>query len=361
MNSFVNKKRSRNPGLNRSAKRKSPCLLKYCPLVLFACYSYQSLADRLHFTDGESLSGAFSGIEDGRVKWKSGILGDLSIELHHVELIESGDHFDLTTSGRELSNCWMYVQQDRQHLHCDQGVELLSSWKLVVAAGEAITAPLPFLAQKGNLKIAAENSSGNNSITKYNIDAHSEWRYLESRHTIDLRYNEESAENTTTRNMWRTSYQYDQFFTRQWFTTGIAFYEEDEFRELDQRTSVGLGVGYQFLETNYIKLLGKGTLNYVDEQFSTGVTRTAPAFLWNLDFAWKFNDKGVEFFHRHALLQALDNSADVELSTTTGFMYPINGHFSSVIQLEYDYDNLPADDDVDKKDEKWSIGVDYNW
>jgi len=29
--------------------------------------------------------------------------------------------------------------------------------------------------------------------------------------------------------------------------------------------------------------------------------------------------------------------------------------------LEYDYDNLPADGTVDKKDQKWSVGVDYNW
>ncbi len=361
MSRFVNKKRSPNAGLYHCAHRLAARFFRCSTLLVCACSSSLTLADRLHFTDGESLSGALTGIDDGRVKWKSAILGELQIELHHVESIESGDHFDLTTSGRELSNCWMYVQQDRQHLHCDQGVEVLSSWKLVVAAGETITTPLPFLAQKGNLKVAAENSSGNNSITKYNIDARSEWRYLESRHTVDLRYNEESAENTTTRNMWRTSYQYDQFFTRQWFATGVAFYEEDEFKELDQRTSVGLGVGYQFLETNYMNLLGKGTLNYVDEQFSTGVSRTAPAFLWNLDFAWKFNDKGMEFFHRHAVLQALNNSADLELSTTTGFLYPINGHFSSVIQLEYDYDNLPADDQVDKKDQKWSIGVDYNW
>jgi hypothetical protein len=32
-----------------------------------------------------------------------------------------------------------------------------------------------------------------------------------------------------------------------------------------------------------------------------------------------------------------------------------------VIQLEYDYDNLPAESAVDKKDQKWSIGINYDW
>jgi len=343
---------SRNPVL-------ISCLL--LALAVAASFSGSLRADRLHFTDGESITGTLVSIEGGKVKWSSPILGELLVEQHHVELIESGDHFDMETSGKELTNCWMYVQRERQLLHCDQGVEALASWKLVVIAGEALTEPLPLLTQKGNIKIAAEDSTGNNRISKYNVDARSEWRYIESRHTFALLYQEESAESQTTRNMWRTSYQYDQFFTRQWFATGNAFYEEDEFKDIDERKSMGLGMGYQFLETSYLNLLGKGTINYVDELLTNGVERTRPAFLWNLDFAWQFNDKGMEFFHRHFMMQSFKLGEDWEINTLTGFKYPINGHFSSVIQLEYDYDNLPADGNVDKKDQKWSVGLDYNW
>lgn len=341
-----------------------PSVFRSCVPLLFVLSGIvapSALADRLHFTDGETLSGSLKGIQDGKVSWSSPILGDLVIEQFHINLIESGDHFDLKTSGQNLSNCWMYVQRDKQHLHCAEGVKTISSWKLVVAAGETLTEPLPVLAQKGEIKVAAEDSSGNNNISKYNVNARSEWRYIESRHTFALLLQEESAESQTTRNMWRGSYQYDQFFTDQWFATGNAFYEEDEFRDIDQRTSAGLGMGYQFLETTYLNLLGKGTVNYVDEQFSTGLKRTRPAFLWNLDFAWKFNDKGMEFFHRHAVLQSFKSNGDYEINSLTGLKYPINGHFSSVVQLQLDYDNLPADANIEKEDRKWSIGVDYSW
>jgi putative salt-induced outer membrane protein YdiY len=120
-------------------------------------------------------------------------------------------------------------------------------------------------------------------------------------------------------------------------------------------------MGYQFLETTYLNLLGKGTVNYVDEQFGTGIKRTRPAFLWNLDFAWKFNDKGIEFFHRHAVLQSFKSEGDYEINSLTGLKYPINGHFSSVVQLQLDYDNSPAAENIAKEDRQWSIGVDYNW
>ena len=118
-------------------------------------------------------------------------------------------------------------------------------------------------------------------------------------------------------------------------------------------------MGYQFLETVYFDLLGKGTLNYVDEQFTTGESRTRPAFLWNLDFKWRLDGGGVELFHRHAVMQSFKQGSDYEINTTTGFKYPINGHFSSVLQLEYNYDNLPAEDLIDKVDRKWSVGVNY--
>ena len=122
-----------------------------------------------------------------------------------------------------------------------------------------------------------------------------------------------------------------------------------------------MGMGYQFLETNYFNLSGKGTVNYVDEQFATGEDRRRPAFLWNLDFNWRFNDKGVELYHRHFLLQSFNEQEDFEINTVTGFKYPVSGRLSSVIQLEYDYDNLPAESEVDKKDQKWSIGLNYDW
>jgi len=318
-------------------------------------------ADRLYTTDGESIPGTLLGIESGNVRWLSQVLGELEIEQFYVDRIESGDHFDFKLSGRELNNCWMFVQREQQLLHCDEGVETLSSWKLVVAVGEAVNDPPPILTQKGNLNVAAEDSSGNNDLSKINIDARSEMRFIESRHTLALRYQEERLEQETARDMWRGAYQYDQFFTEQWFVAGNASYEEDEFKDIDQRTLAGVGMGYQFLETTYVDLLAKGTVNYVDEKFALANDRVTPAFLWNLDFAWRFNDKGMEFFHRQAMLQAFQSSQDYEISTLTGFKYPINGHFSSTIQLQYDYDNLPAQDNIEKKDETWSIGVNYSW
>ncbi len=339
----------------RAVTRILGCVVVLCAAIQAA----PALADRIYFSNGESITGVLVGIEDGRVVWSSAILGDLEVEQRHVEFIESGDHFDLKLTGERLTNCWMFLQRNRQHLHCDEGVRPLSDWKLVVSAGETLRDPLPILYQSGELTLALEDSSGNSNITKYDINARSAFRYLDSRHTLALRHQDESAEGETTRESWLGSYQYDQFFTDQWFATGNGFYEEDKFRELDRRYSAGAGMGYQFLETVYFDLLGKGSLNYVDERFTTGEDRTRPAFLWNLDFVWRVDGGGVELFHRHAYLQSFKQGRDYEINTTTGFKYPINGQFSSILQLEYNYDNLPAEDLIDKVDRKWSVGVNY--
>ena len=99
----------------------------------------------------------------------------------------------------------------------------------------------------------------------------------------------------------------------------------------------------------------------MNEDFTTGISRSRPAFLWNLDFAWRVDGEGMELFHRHAILQSFEKLDDYEINTITGFRYPINGKLSSVIQLEYNYDNVPAEKTVEKTDRKWSVGVNYAW
>ncbi len=65
-----------------------------------------ALSDRLYFTDGESITGVLVGIDDGKVNWQSAMLGELSVDQHNIDYIESGDHFDLKLTGENLHNCW---------------------------------------------------------------------------------------------------------------------------------------------------------------------------------------------------------------------------------------------------------------
>jgi hypothetical protein len=169
------------------------CQLVFSLFLLSLLTSFQVSADRLYFTDGESITGALVGVGGGKLNWTSATLGDLAVELHHVEYIETGDRFDLKTTGRELSNCWMYFQSGHQLLHCDEGVESLPDWKLVVSAGKTATEPGPLLQLEGGVRVALEDSSGNTDITKYDVETRTELRYVETRHTIALRYQEESA------------------------------------------------------------------------------------------------------------------------------------------------------------------------
>jgi len=329
-------------------------------LALSLLFAGPAGAARMYLDNGEAISGTLLGVSGGRVDWQSAILGELSVDQGHVQFIETDDEFDLRMSGRTLNNCWMYRDHGHQLLHCDQGVERLFDWKLVQAAGTPVSEPRPLLVQRGDVKVMIEDSNGNTNLEKYDLDGNLELRYAETRHTLRLRYVEENANGNTTQDRWRGSYRYDQFLTEQWFLAGNAFYEEDEFKDLDSRTSVGLGGGFQFIETDFVDLVATVTGNYVDEQFAEGEGRHTPALLWNLDFRWRFNERGVELFHRHAALQSLDSTRDYELESASGFRYPINGHFSSVLQFEYSYDNTPADE-AGKTDRKLSVGMDYHW
>lgn len=317
-------------------------------------------ADLLHLTNGESLSGTLVQLDAGRLQWNSEILGELDIDQSHVRAIETGTRFDLKLSRKELRNCWMYRENSKQLLHCDEGVEALRDWKLVVAVAPELGPVGPRLQQKGEVRLAVEDSNGNTNLERYDLESDVELRYADHRHNFRLRYLEEDANGSTTQNSWRGGYRYDRFLTPQWFLSGNAFYEEDEFKDLDQRASVGAGGGFQFIDTEYVELIATSTINFVEEEFGNTENRQTTALLWSLQFNWKFNDDGMEFFHRHSALQAFDETADYELDSSTGLKYPINGHFSSVVQYEYSFDNIPADD-ARRIDRTWSVGMNYNW
>jgi len=331
-----------------------------CALFASLLGSPATYAALLHLSNGESISGALEGGADGKLDWQSAILGELSVDQGHIKSVETEQRFEFKLNGSTLHQCWMYVDRGKQLLHCNEGVIPLFYWKLVIAAGEPEQYVPPHLSQRGDIKLAIEASNGNTNLEKYDLDGNLELRYANSRHAFLLRYVEENARGTTTQNRWRSTQRDDQFLTDQWFLAGNAFYEEDEVKDLDSRTSVGLGGGYQFLDTDFIELVGTATVNYVDEKFSEGDGRRTPALLWNTRFRWQFTNEGLEFFHRNAILQAFDSSGDYELDTSTGLKYPIMGSLSSVMQFDYSYDNTPGDN-AGKTDRKWSIGMNYQW
>jgi hypothetical protein len=78
--------------------------------------------------------------------------------------------------------------------------------------------------------------------------------------------------------------KYDHFFTKKWYGYSNATAEQDEFKDLDLRATLGVGAGYQFIESDPTNLSLEGGLSYVNENYIIAEDNSFAAGRWALNF-----------------------------------------------------------------------------
>ncbi len=332
---------------------------KLFPLLLLV--SAHGWAGSLWLNNGDKLSGELVQILDGELVWRSPILGELTISQLQVAFMStrSGYHVMLGSNLR-LRHCALQRREQQQWLSCEGAERRLKTWQGLsqVVTDEFVDKTAYDFS--GSVTIALEDSGGNTEEVEVGADIRSQLRNDKNRHSlaIDVDIKESDGEQTKDEQTYR--YKYDRFVTEQWYWTGNAGYEKDDFKEMEVRKTAGAGLGYQVIDTDFVVLDLEGGLNYIVEEFEGGADNEKGALRLTTDFEWQLRDNGLSFFHRNLLWQTFESGDDWELETETGFLLPILGRLSSELKLEYDYDNLPAEED-EQVDRVWTMGVRYDW
>jgi putative salt-induced outer membrane protein YdiY len=340
-------------------KLKTLCIGSLLSMVLLGA-SWVS-AGTLWLSNGDKVSGTLLSVGDGKVKWKSPILGGLSVNLDQIQQMDTEGGFSLDVDNEVMEGCTLYGKDQRQWMRCEGVADrALPSWKLMrrIKRGRFSDAEEYQLA--GSATVAVEDSSGNSDERDIGVDVLAEIRNNKNRHTFRVDIDTSEADGEQTEEEHTYSYKYDRFVSKKWFWSGDGRYERDDFKELEVRKTVGLGLGYQVYDSASVKLSFEGGVNYIVEEFSDGRDNEKGAFHLNTNYAWKISDIGLSLFHRNQYLQTFESSEDWEVETETGLVLPVLGRLSSELKYELDYDNAPANED-DSTDKVWTFGLRYDW
>ena len=71
--------------------------------------------------------------------------------------------------------------------------------------------------------------------------------------------------------------KYDRFLTEKWYLYANTSFENDKFKDLRLRSTLGVGTGYQFFDTPRTILSLEGGIDYVHTDFYTQPTDDYPA------------------------------------------------------------------------------------
>lgn len=78
--------------------------------------------------------------------------------------------------------------------------------------------------------------------------------------------------------------KYDHFFTKKWYGYAEAAAEQDEVKDLDLRYTLGVGAGYQFVESERTNFSLEGGVSYVDGNYIVAEDNSFTAGRWGLRF-----------------------------------------------------------------------------
>jgi putative salt-induced outer membrane protein YdiY len=212
-----------------------------------------------------------------------------------------------------------------------------------VAATAALARPEPALVVTGGAGAGFVDTGGNTNVNSLRLDGEAVVRARQNRYTINGAVNRAEDEGLETARNWTSSLRYDRFVTERLFVNANTILTSDAFRDLDLRTALGVGLGYQVADTAVLKLSVDGGFGYVRENFdalpddSYGALRESG----KLDLFLAGADR-VVLFHQHDGYFGVTGDDNLFVKTQNGVRFGLVAGFVTTAQLDLDYDRSPA-------------------
>lgn len=325
-------------------------------LVLLGMTAGAAGADVVYLTSGDRLSGEIDSISGGRVILKTDFAGTIGVKLDTVARMESEKVFEIRKSDGQKLRGQFLAEGDGQQFQAEGG----GATALELAALAS--------ARQNNLGLRDLGSDWSNrfdagiSVSTGNTDTASQNYLLESvlnrsrsDHRLNLTYNTQEDDDVKTKESFLAGYRYRRFFGERWYGLGNVGYQEDKFKGIDSRWTLGLGAGYQFWDDSTGALSTDLGVNYVMEELD-GVDEENPAIRWGLDYNRFLLTKRAELFYTHSVLFIPENDRGTVYNGSTGVRFNLSEMLTANLRVDVAHETKPPED-RDKTDLTYVIGI----
>jgi len=225
----------------------------------------------------------------------------------------------------------------------------------------------PPVKYEANFNLGSKISSGNTDDAQVNLLGGFTARSERLRLILDARYFYAEENNSVTdRNAFGTL-DFNFFLTQRWFGFLAVLMQQDTFDDLELRTAVTAGPGYQFIEKGdfanpyFSKMtlqadVGAGFLNEdrkIDEDDNHGILRES------MRWEWEVIPK-LTIFHRHQVYPEMGDMNNYLINSLQGIRFNVYNGLNVSGQVQWNYDNKPAEDSG-KSDTTVFLTLGYNY
>lgn len=320
----------------------------------------QAAADEVWLKNGDRITGKVVSMEEGTLVFNTTYAGDLSIQWGEVISLKTDEPIRVVL-GDETTAQGPVTPGDAGELKL-KAEQLSEPLTVDLANIKTINPkpPKPPLTTTLRLNLGASFASGNTDRQDIYADGEFMARTQHNRYTIGGRYLRSESDDVKTEDRAMGYMKYDHFFTKKWYAYANTSAEKDEFKDIDLRYTLGVGAGYQFIESARTNLSLEGGVSYVDENYIVAEDNSFTAGRWGLRFEHFLLPESLQYFLYHTGLQSIEDSEDLILFTQTGFRIPFYKNLNITAQVNWEYDKSPSPGKKES-DYLYVLSLGYQW
>lgn len=210
-----------------------------------------------------------------------------------------------------------------------------------------------------NANVGMTLTSGNSETENLYLDGQLVARNDRNRYTVSGKYSQEESRDVLVKRNWTSLLKYDYFVADKWFWFNSATFDNDRFADLELRTGLAAGFGYQFFDTEYAALSFEIGPSYVHENFYVADNSDYLGSRWALRYDQKLWWDLTYFLYNEGVL-GLEDSEDLTTSTRTGVLLELTDRIIARVQTTIDWDRSPSED-ADGTDFEHTLTVGYRF
>jgi putative salt-induced outer membrane protein YdiY len=303
--------------------------------ILFLATPLVASADEVQLRNGDRITGRVVSLAGGSLIFSTGN-GDLTIPWAEVTALSSTETLQATRAGADPVTITAIAAAGPGQLTLTPGGAVALTD--LVALGPSV----PAVTVTGGASAGLVRTGGNTQVNRLRIDADAAIRQDANRYSAAAAVNQAEDSGTDTADNWTTSLNYDRFLTSRLFVNANSIFTNDRFRDLDLRTALGAGLGYQVIDTPRTKLTANGGAGWVQEDYITAPTNDYAALRESAALDFFLVPGRILFFHKHDGYFGVQGEGNRFVKTQNGFRLSVVRNFVTTLQYDLDYAATPA-------------------
>ncbi|NQV32169.1 MAG: DUF481 domain-containing protein [Phycisphaeraceae bacterium] len=332
--------------------RKLGLLVMSLWLLGSACW-----ADQVILKNGDTLTGTIVKLTGSKMVFKSNLAGEVTIDLSGIRTLASDKPLSIHLKDGTVLQSQVSSSQGEE-FKITGGA--LQDQSLKTADITAINPPAkPISKWVGQVSAGLNSTHGNTKTDSLSGNLRAQKRTEVDRTTVSADYAKGEQENggvrTTTEDYWRAKGKYDYFISTKWYTFVDGRYERDGVADLDRRMVIGIGGGWQWIETDITKWsfeLGGASLY---EQFKGSVKNSELSMQAGYNLEHKFTDT-VQAIHDLTYYPSTEKFSNYFLTTGAELRAYFSARMFGNFRASLNYDASPATG-KGNTDTKYMVGI----